>query len=114
MIFVYIDLTLGIWGVDTNNDVFRRVGGGNWKRIPGRKLKQVDSGPQGIVLGVTKSNQVYCLSGNKWKIMNRRLKYISCGASLGSTGCWGISPGDRVYYREGVTRKNCAGTSWVS
>ena len=70
---------------------------------------QIDSGPEGIVLGVTENKEVYCRS-NSWRRIRGFIKYISCGA----LGCWGVSPSNHVYYREGVTPQNCVGRSWVS
>lgn len=95
--------------MDKNNNAFRFVGSGKWEKFPGVKLTQIDSGPKGIVVGVTEDNHVYCLTGKRWKVVRGRLKYFSCGA----LGCWGINPGNRVFYREGVSPENCAGTSWV-
>ena len=96
--------------MDKNNVVFHYLRYAKWTRIRGVKLVQIDSGPKGIVVGVTANNEVYCRSGKRWEKVNGRLKYISCGG----LGCWGVSPGNRVFYREGVTSYNCAGTSWVS
>ena len=99
-----------MWGVDENNNAFRFVGPGKWEKFPGVKLTQIDSGPKGIVVGVTDDNRIYCLTAKKqWNIMRGRWKYFSCGA----LGCWGINPGNQVFYREGVSPANCVGTSWV-
>jgi hypothetical protein len=119
----------GIWGVDKSNKVFYRVGvndsnpdGTSWKEIPGKRLKQIDSGPNGIVFGVAADpdNEIYCRTGivsdkpfgTDWtQVDYSLLKYISCGVP----GCWGVANQDTVWsiwYRSGVTRENCAGIKW--
>ena len=115
----------GVWGVNKNNDIYYRNGlesnkhcvGTSWRKIDG-KLKQIDSGPYGIVYGVNAHDQIFCRTGissstpygTGWKQVTShgRLKYVSCGA----LGCWGVSSGDRVYFRSGVSRSNCAGSRW--
>jgi hypothetical protein len=108
-LYFIANLILGVWGVDEDNNVFNLDASGKWEKIAGVELTQVDSGPKGIVVGVTEDNDVYCLTGKRWNLVRGHLKYFSCGA----LGCWGVSPGNRVFYREGVSPKNCAGTSWV-
>lgn len=113
-----LSLILGIWGVDEDNNAQRYDEGGISFEVSGIKLKQIDSGPEGVVLGVTLNDVVYCRSGilpskplgTLWKrIHGCELKYISCGR----LGCWGVAPDGSVHYREGVTRHECRGKSWV-
>jgi hypothetical protein len=105
--------------VDGSNDVYHYYyRSANWKHVPGLKLKQIDSGPVGIVLGVTESNEVYQRSGvinsnrvgKKWVKIDARLSYVSCGA----LGCWGVDSTGHVYYIEGVLQDSCAGASMIS
>ena len=83
------------------------------------KLKQIDSGPAGIVYGVDSKGDVWCRAGiteasptgNAWKeVAGRKLKYISCGIF----GCWGLSANDDISFRSGVTASRCEGTNWIN
>ncbi|XP_028415842.1 peroxidasin-like protein [Dendronephthya gigantea] len=85
----------GIWGVDKDKNAVRH-GKDGFEVIPGIKLQQIDSGPEGVVLGVTLGNDVVCRSGivpfkvfgTNWKRMSvPKSKYISCGR----LGCWGVA-----------------------
>ena len=98
-------------GVDFN-------GYGNyWKEVPGL-LKQIDSGPFGIVYGVNQSNEIFCAKGIT-KISPRgkglshvggyKSKHVSCGLY----GCWAIKLDNSLAFRTGVTAKNCVGRSWL-
>ena len=110
-------ILLGIWGVDGNNDVYHYLWFAKWKHVPGIKLKQIDSGPEGIVLGVTQSNEIYRRTGvvnsnhvgREWVKIDGSLSYVSCGA----LGCWGVDSTEHVYYIDGVSRHNCAGASLI-
>ena len=85
--------------------------------IKGKSLKQIDSGPAGIVWGVNKDDDIYCRDGIKnenpkgtdWKHISGKLKYVSCGPY----GCWGVNSLDNIYFRRGVTAAECSGTGWV-
>lgn len=93
--------------------VYRLYGTNNdWHhKTAGIKLKQIDSGPERIVAGVGEDNKAYCLKWYWWKKISKlSVKHISCG----TLGCWVVSSNDGVFYREGVTQENCAGTNWVS
>ncbi len=84
--------------------------------IPGQ-LKQIDSGPKGIVYGVNSLNEIYCRKGiatgnpkgSTWHHVPGGLKYVSCGRY----GCWGVNSVDDIYFRSDVTPQKCEGTSWV-
>ena len=112
----------GIWGVNVHDDIYFRNGvtdqnpsGTSWSQIAG-KLKQIDSGPSGIVYGVNVYDNIYCRTGigygkpfgTGWKHIGGKLKYISCGV----LGCWGVNSADDIFYRSGVTKENCGGTAW--
>ena len=79
-------------------------------------LKQIDSGPEGIVYGVNSNNNIYCRTGISharphgvsWKQVPGKLKYVSCG----NLGCWGVSSGDFIWFRRGVTAEKCEGSRW--
>lgn len=112
----------GVWGTSNNNNIYYRQGASNrnrrgrrWIRVSGR-LRQIDSGPRGIVCGVTTSQTIYCrtqithsaLTGRGWTRVSGRLKYISCG----DYGYWGVSRQNNIYFREGVSRSNLRGSRW--
>jgi hypothetical protein len=81
-------------------------------------LKQIDSGPRGIVYGVNRNDQIYCRKGitdsQPWGVVWQRvpgeLKYVSCG----NLGCWGVNKNDQIWFRHGVTSSNCDGTTWAN
>ncbi|XP_028395858.1 uncharacterized protein LOC114519877 [Dendronephthya gigantea] len=113
----------GVWGVNKDNHIFYRKdyesvensAGVGWVRASGL-LKQIDSGPRGIVYGVNSNNDIFCRTGishalpfgNSWRHVVGKLKYISCG----NLGCWGVNSNDDIFIRHGVTAANCAGSSW--
>ena len=92
----------------------RRLGRG-WRRVPGG-LKQIDSGPKGIVCGVNSGNNIYCRLGissripwgRRWLHIPGKLKYISCG----DYGNWGVNRVDSIYFRLGVSRGRPGGIKW--
>ena len=69
----------GVWGVASNGRAYFREGvtssnpvGTNWLRVSGRRFRQVDSGPFGVVYGLDRSGSVRCrtkIAGNKLKGM---------------------------------------------
>lgn len=93
----------------------RRLGTG-WKRVPG-SLKQIDSGPKGIVCGVNSGGKTYCRFGisrrypwgKRWLLVPGKLKYITCGAY----GHWGVKSNNKIYFRTGVTRTRPGGIRWM-
>jgi hypothetical protein len=102
----------GTWGTIKNRIYYYS---GRWIRVSGG-LKQIDSGPRGIVCGVNTADNIYCrtgiaparLSGKGWKRVAGKLKYISCGA----LGHWGVNKKNDVYFRYGVNRARPQGTKW--
>lgn len=113
----------GVWSVNRNNTISYRMGvdfngyGNYWKEVPGL-LKQIDSGPFGIVYGVNQSNEIFCVNGIT-KISPRgkglshvggyKFKHVSCGLY----GCWAIKLDNSLSFRTGVTAINCVGRSWL-
>ena len=67
-------------------------------------LKQLDSGPSGIVCGISHNFEFYCRegiteskpTGTKWRKLGGILTYISCG----DYGCWGVNKHHNVYLIE--------------
>lgn len=112
----------GVWGVNRNNRIYMRrgitpqkVSGSSWVGIGGR-LKQIDSGPFGIVCGVSQGDSIYCRrgitqrrpTGNGWIRVPGKLSYISCGLY----GHWGINKNFRIYFRYGVSFGKPQGQRW--
>ena len=112
----------GVWGVNRGNYIYfrrgvteRRKSGSSWRRIGGR-LKQIDSGPFGIVCGVNQGDQIYCRrgitprrrAGQNWINVPGRLIYISCGLY----GHWGVNKAWNIYFRYGVKQNRPQGTRW--
>ena len=96
----------GVWGVTSTSQIYYRDLVSNmWKKIEGG-LKQIDSGPKGIVCGVNSVDQVFCrtgitdatLEGSSWIALDGSLKYISCG----EYGHWGVNKDNLVFFREGI------------
>ena len=81
-------------------------------------MKQIDSGPEGIVVGVTESHEIYYRTGisntnyvgKEWVKIDGSLMHVSCGAS----GCWGVDSAEHVYYIDGIFVQSCAGASLVA
>ena len=112
----------GVWGVSRNYRIWRRKGitprrttGRRWRRISGG-LKQIDSGPFGIVCGVNRHDSIYCRrgitrkrpAGNGWLSVPGKLMYISCGLY----GHWGVNKNYQVYFRYGVRFGKPQGVRW--
>ena len=96
----------GVWGVTSASHIYYRdVVTNTWKIIPGG-LKQIDSGPKGIVCGVSSIDEVFCRTGitdatpegSAWMKLDGSLKYISCG----EFGHWGVNKNNQVFFREGI------------
>ena len=112
----------GVWGINRADRIYyrkgvtaRRKSGSMWKGIGGR-LRQIDSGPFGIVCGVNRGNQIYCRrgitprrrAGRSWINVPGRLMYISCGLY----GHWGVNKAWNIYFRYGVKPSKPQGTRW--
>ena len=112
----------GVWGIATLNRIYIRLGvtkrrpfGTRWKRVGGR-LKQIDSGPKGIVCGVSRLNKLFCRLqicrrapyGRRWIYVSKKFTYVS----IGDYGYWALNPAGQIYFREGVTRSRPQGYKW--
>ena len=112
----------GVWGVSRSHRIYirrgispRRKSGTGWSSVSG-KLKQIDSGPFGIVCGVNRQRNIYCRRGitrkrprgNGWIRVPGKLTYISCGLY----GHWGVNKYFRIYFRYGVTYRKPQGQRW--
>ena len=103
----------GTWGTTKKNQIYYYSG--RWIKVPGG-LKQIDSGPRGIVCGVNTADNIYCrtgitparLSGKGWTRVPGKLKYISCG----TLGHWGVNKRNDIFFRYGVNRGKPQGTKW--
>jgi hypothetical protein len=71
---------------------------------------QVDVSPADVVWGVTSARYIFLRVGSqgKWKHIRGSLKHVSVGGS----GVWGVSKYNTIWYREGVSSSNVAGTGW--
>ena len=82
----------------------------------GSNVRQIDSGPSGILFLVNNHNQIYCRdgitdgnpTGTKWRGVPGTLKRISCGIY----GCWGVNAQNTICFLGGIGPRNCAGTEW--
>ena len=84
------------------------------------KLKQVDVGKVGLIYGLDKKGNVYCRSaitsqlreGQSWlrvdKNTTRKYIYVGCG----EFGCWAVDDSNKIWFRVGSSKKNCAGSLW--
>ena len=81
--------------------------GTRWRHIGGR-LKQVESGPNGVVWGVNRHNQIFFRAGvTRRNPVGRRWHYIRQGRlrhiSVGCTGVYGLSTNGQIWkYRGGI------------
>ena len=104
----------GTWGVNRGHAIYYYFRN-RWVHAGGR-LKQIDSGPPGIVCGVNRNDNIYCRrgitrlrpGGSGWTRVSGGLKYISCGAF----GHWGVNKNNYIYFRYGVTSGRPQGTKW--
>lgn len=93
-----------VWGVNENDDIFRRTGD-TWTQIPG-KLKQISVGNADNVWGVNSNDYIYRRTGDTWTNIPGKLKNVSVGAD-GTV--WGVNSADYIYRRTGDTWTNIPG-----
>jgi hypothetical protein len=74
----------------------------------GGKLRELDVSPSDVVWSVNSGHSIYIRLGTRWKKVTGKLKHVS----VGNAGVWGVNRFDRIYFREGVTTSNLAGTTW--
>ncbi|XP_049432653.1 fish-egg lectin-like [Epinephelus fuscoguttatus] len=110
----------GLWGCTTSNIVYKYVAG-NFVQSRGTPMKQVDAGGDDQLVGVTTSNQAYCLRCSSaltyrgvgslgWSYLSRRLKYYTCSPK---NGCWGVDTSNRVYFTRTLNSVNCGASGWT-
>ena len=107
VLFIHSYIHLCRYKGSTRNRVGKR-----WIQIGGR-LKQIDSGPFGIVWGINRHHNIYCRigitwrnpKGRGWRHVGGKLKY----ASAGEFGIWGVNRYNNIYFRYGVTRRRPQG-----
>ena len=106
----------GIWGVNAQDGILFSQPKTPWQNVPGL-LMQVDSGPAGVVYGVTRDHKIFVRQGilhslpmgTMWRRVPGRLKYVSCGLF----GCWGVNRKNHVYFRLGVKASRPIGLKWI-
>lgn len=98
----------GVWAINDQNQVQLRLGisdtlheGKQWYQVP-QKMKQLDSGPLGILCGITVEEKIVCRTGisvtnpkgNGWMPIDfeQKPKHISCG----KFGCWVVTTRNKV------------------
>jgi len=75
-----------IWGVNANDDIFRRDGVNQWTNITG-KLKQIHVGNANQVWGVNANDDIFQWHGSGWTHIGGKAKHVS----VGNDGVvWGI------------------------
>ena len=108
-------LTVNIWGVDPDDNVYAQRNG-NWKKIPG-KLIHVSSGQSGV-WGANRGNLIYFRNnvgpqnprGKSWRRIPGQLKQIDSGPT--GIVC-GVNKADDIYCRTGIAGPVAYGRSWV-
>ncbi len=106
----------GIWGINAQGQIMFSQPKTPWQAVPGT-LIQVDSGPAGVVYGVSKEHKIFVREGilptlpmgTVWRRVPGRLKYASCGLY----GCWGVNRKNHVYFRLGVKANRPIGLKWM-
>jgi hypothetical protein len=84
------------WGVNANDQIFRR-GGGAWIPVPGA-LKQISVGNSTAVWGVNASNQIFQWNGTGWVLVAGSLKHVAAG---NDGTVWGVNASDQIFRRNG-------------
>ncbi|KAK9525424.1 hypothetical protein VZT92_016135 [Zoarces viviparus] len=108
----------GIWGVGSNNLVYKYIAG-NFQQSRGLSMLQVDAGGNDQVVGVNNGWGAYCLRSASalaysrpgslsWTYLSRSMKYFSCSPH---NGCWGVDRSYRVYYAQ-VNPSTCSSSAW--
>ncbi|XP_078579264.1 uncharacterized protein LOC144863708 [Branchiostoma floridae x Branchiostoma japonicum] len=98
--------TKGVWGVNSNDEVFYREGSG-WKPIAG-KLKQVSSGHS--VWGVNANDDIFIRQGTSWSKVDGKLKQLDVSST--AKQLWGVNSKNIIYRRTGISADKLTGTAW--
>ncbi len=93
-----------VWGVNKNDDIYRRVGN-SWQKVSGG-LKQISVGSASQIWGVNKNDNIYRRVGNSWQKVSGGLKHVSV-ASDGTV--WGVNKNDDIYRRVGNSWQQVSG-----
>lgn len=81
-----------VWGVNTNDNIYR-WNGRSWDKMPGL-LKHVSVGRGNTVWGVNANDNIYRWNGSRWNKVSGLLKQIS----VGSDGeVYGVNANDNIY-----------------
>ena len=88
-----------VWGVNTDDDIFRWRPSGGWDQIPG-KLRQISVGSATQVWGVNAGGNIYRWSGTTWLGVPGVLRHVSVAAD-GTV--WGSNYTDDVYRWNGAS-----------
>ncbi|XP_043944898.1 fish-egg lectin-like [Protopterus annectens] len=105
----------GLWGVCQNSSIFK-YWNNTWNEVKGELLKQIDAGGPTFVVGVSASDNIFCLPAMAtipsnpvgFTLLDGALVYYSCGPM----GCWGVNRYDSIFFRNDITRSSCKGTTW--
>lgn len=81
-----------VWGVNADDEIFRRNGDG-WELMPGR-LKHVSVGQDGAVWGVNAFDEIFRRDGDGWTLIPGGLKQIAVGSA---TQIWGVNFEDDIF-----------------
>ena len=75
-------------------------------------LKQVDVGQDDEAWGVNSAGQIFFRVPKgfniRWRTITGKLAHVSAGTS----GVWGVDRQGKIWYRNGVSSSNLAGTGW--
>uniref|UniRef100_A0A3Q2CK78 Fish-egg lectin-like n=2 Tax=Cyprinodon variegatus TaxID=28743 RepID=A0A3Q2CK78_CYPVA len=108
----------GIWGVSNDDQVYK-FSGGDFFPVSGQKLKQLDAGGEGHVVGVTDSNSIHCLDATNvsptqqqgslnWITVPGLLMHFSCGPNT----CWGVNSNQDIFFIK-ISPNSCRTTGWT-
>ena len=90
-----------MWGVNASNIVYRRQEvSGNWERMDGQTLKQIDALEYNNAVGVGAGDNIFYYDGSSWVQISGSLKQASYGTD-GSV--WGVNVNNNVYRRQVLT-----------
>uniref|UniRef100_A0A3Q2CKH2 Fish-egg lectin-like n=1 Tax=Cyprinodon variegatus TaxID=28743 RepID=A0A3Q2CKH2_CYPVA len=85
----------------------------------GQKLKQLDAGGEGHVVGVTDSDSIHCLDASNvsptqqqgslsWITVPGLLIHFSCGPNT----CWGVNSNQDIYFIK-ISPNSCKTSEWT-
>ncbi|XP_034019227.1 fish-egg lectin-like isoform X1 [Thalassophryne amazonica] len=111
--------SVGIWGVDANNYLYRYVADEFQQPKNAQILAQVDAGADRGIVGV--SEKAFCLKSSDAQSFSggtdldfdplstdNSMVYVSCGGD----GCWGVTKCNTVQFTQTLTTSNCTDSGW--